>query len=88
MAKWTREKGEVNVAKYPSKGYSIAEPFHNENFVFLNFFFWCMEDMLVWPKVVSTLAQKEKGKEKQKPKKRKSSTLSCFTCDFGLGFRV
>lgn len=88
MAKWTWEKGEVKVAKYPSKGYSIAEPFHNENFVFLNFFFWCMEDMLVWPKVVSTLAQKEKQKKSKNQRKEKSSTLSCFTCGSGLGFRV
>ncbi len=71
MAKWTREKGEVNVAKYPSKGYSIAEPFHNENFDFLNFFFWCMEDMLVWPKVVSPLAQKEKEKKAKTKEKKK-----------------
>jgi hypothetical protein len=34
-----------------------------------------MEDMLVWPKV------ERKGKEKQKPKKRKSSTLSHVVLD-------
>jgi hypothetical protein len=71
LAKWTQEKGEVNVAKCPSKGYSIAEPFHNENFVFLNFFFWCMEDILVWPKVVSPLTQKEKEKKSKNQRKEK-----------------
>jgi hypothetical protein len=61
----------VNVAKYPSKGYSIAEPFHNENFVFLNFFLLVHGGHVGWPKVVSPLAQKEKEKKRKRKGKEK-----------------
>jgi hypothetical protein len=88
IAKWTWEKAEVNVAKYPSEGYSIAEPFHNENFVFLFLFLLVHGGHVGVAKSGQPPCPKRKGKEKQKLKKRKSSILSCFTCGSGLGFRV
>jgi hypothetical protein len=75
IAKCTWEKGEVNVAKYPSKGYSIAEPFHNENFVFLfTFSFgawrtcWCGQK---WSPHSPKKKRKRKAKQKTKEEKKK-----------------
>jgi hypothetical protein len=66
LAKWTWGKGEVNVAKYPSKGYSLAEPFHNENFVFFNFFLLVHGGHVGVAKSGQHPRPKRKGKEKKK----------------------